>query len=120
MNNENTAIILILLSSLFFALMALMVKFVESYPIHQMLFFRGIMVQRTDGKILAVKTENGPFGEALRAKLQLAPVETLHAVPVDLLLKDFRKGMIKGRSRINPGFETKKYSSISNPYFAAG
>lgn len=42
MQNQNYAIFLILLSSVFFALMALMVKFVETYPIHQMLFFRGI------------------------------------------------------------------------------
>ena len=43
MPNQKYAIFLILLSSFFFALMALAVKFVENYPVSQILFFRGIV-----------------------------------------------------------------------------
>ncbi|MBN2259394.1 MAG: DMT family transporter [Clostridiales bacterium] len=43
MKNQNKAVFLIIISSLFFALMALSVKFAGSYPVYQMVFYRGLV-----------------------------------------------------------------------------
>ncbi len=55
MQNQKYAIFLILLSSIFFALMALMVKFVGSYPLQEMLFFRGIVAVIVLGTYYKIK-----------------------------------------------------------------
>lgn len=76
MQNQKIAIILMIISSLFFSLMALMVKFVGSYPVQQMLFFRGIFAVVTLGlyyrmKGISLKPNNLPFN-LLRSALGTA------------------------------------------------
>ena len=62
MQKQKYAIFLILLSSVFFALMALMVKLAGSYPLHEMLFFRGIVTVIVFGTYYKIK------GVSLRPK----------------------------------------------------
>ncbi|MCK5762740.1 MAG: DMT family transporter [Clostridiales bacterium] len=73
MKDQNTAVMLLIASSFFFALMALFVKSAGSYPLYQMVFFRGLVAVTFYGiyskyKGIKLKSNNLKFN-LLRASL---------------------------------------------------